>query len=555
MTQEEDLICDAVAEVDPEAAKRSSSMTTSLSCLKGCMKSCCPLMRSALNDLRRAKVTEVVAKKAVEVLPDVEAQLPTVIDREDEIRKPLRDQYSYRYLELKNGLKVILASDPTSKTSAAALDIKVGSFHDPFHLQGLAHLCEHVLFTGSELYPNESYSSFLGQRGGTSNAYTTSEHTNFHFEVPSQHFEASLKRFVSFFQCPILREASIQNELEIIQSEHEKNKWNDVWRTNQVERATANPGHVFSHFSTGTRQTLTVEKGADRSLRYELFQFYMANYSANIMCLCLVHNDSLDAMEELAKAYLQGLLNKNVPERIWPSKPFKPRQMRTKIYIVPVKEVCHVNLTFPMEDISAFYSAAPAGQVAQLIGHKGQGGLYAYLRGKSWAHQLVASHKTLGKGFSLFMISVQLTDSGEKVVDEVIKHVFQYIKLLRDTGPLQWFYEELKYMTEQQFEHQDKERPQNFASNLALWLHLYPAKEVVAADYLMYEWRPDLIERIFAYLSPDNLRVTILTKKAKFFSSSVEPHFGTDYHVEKIPSDALASWHDCGINEEMRYCV
>ena len=53
---------------------------------------------------------------------------------------------------------------------------------------GLAHLCEHVLFTGSELFPNESYSAFLGQRGGTSNAYTTSEHTNFHFDVPSEHF-------------------------------------------------------------------------------------------------------------------------------------------------------------------------------------------------------------------------------------------------------------------------------------------------------------------------------------------------------------------------------
>ena len=93
---------------------------------------------------------------------------------------------------------------------------------------------------------------------------------------------------------------------------------------------------------------------------------------------------------------------------------FRPKQMRTKIFIVPVKDVCHVNLTFPMEDISAYYAAAPAGQVAQLIGHKGDGGLYAFLRQKGWAHQLVASHKTLGKGFSLFMISVQLTDQGLK---------------------------------------------------------------------------------------------------------------------------------------------
>ena len=179
-----------------------------------------------------------------------------------------------RYIELKNSLRVLLVSDPQAKTSGAALDIKIGSFHDPVHLQGLAHLCEHVLFTGSEVFPNESYSAFLGQRGGSSNAFTISEHTNFHFEVPSEHFLDSLIRFVSFIKCPILRESSIQNELEIIQSEHEKNKFNDVWRTNQVERATSNPFHVFSHFSTGTRQTLTVEKGAERSLRYELFQFF-----------------------------------------------------------------------------------------------------------------------------------------------------------------------------------------------------------------------------------------------------------------------------------------
>ncbi len=58
---------------------------------------------------------------------------------------------------------MLLASDPSSSTSAAALDIRVGSFSDPPHLQGLAHLCEHVLFTGSEEYPNESYSEFLGK--------------------------------------------------------------------------------------------------------------------------------------------------------------------------------------------------------------------------------------------------------------------------------------------------------------------------------------------------------------------------------------------------------
>ena len=84
------------------------------------------------------------------------------------------------------------------------------------------------------------------------------------------------------------------------------------------------------------------------------YYYYRQNYSANIMCLCLIHTASIEELEELAETHLLGFLNKNSPERIWPNRPFKPKQMRTKIFVVPVKEVCHVNLTFPMEDISSW---------------------------------------------------------------------------------------------------------------------------------------------------------------------------------------------------------
>ncbi len=84
--------------------------------------------------------------------------------------------------------------------------------------------------------PLTSLSLPPGERGGSSNAYTASEHTNFHFDVPSPHLEETLRRFVSFFECPLFREVSVLSELEIVQSEHEKNRHNDVWRTNQVRK-------------------------------------------------------------------------------------------------------------------------------------------------------------------------------------------------------------------------------------------------------------------------------------------------------------------------------
>lgn len=48
--------------------------------------------------------------------------------------------------------------------------------------------------------------------------------------------------------------------------------------------------------------------------------------------------------------------------------------------MLPVKDIYHLNMTFPMEDFSQFYFSAPEGYVAQLLGHKGPGGLFSHLK-------------------------------------------------------------------------------------------------------------------------------------------------------------------------------
>ncbi|KAK7686842.1 hypothetical protein QCA50_009917 [Cerrena zonata] len=74
--------------------------------------------------------------------------------------------------------------DANSDKSAAALDVNVGSFADKkYNVSGLAHFCEHLLFMGTEKYPEENeYSSYLSKHSGYSNAYTAAEHTNYYFE-------------------------------------------------------------------------------------------------------------------------------------------------------------------------------------------------------------------------------------------------------------------------------------------------------------------------------------------------------------------------------------
>ena len=72
------------------------------------------------------------------------------------------DNRDYLAYQLKNGLRVLLISDPDTDKSAAALDVRVGSGSDPEERPGLAHLLEHMLFLGTEQYPEAGeYQAFI----------------------------------------------------------------------------------------------------------------------------------------------------------------------------------------------------------------------------------------------------------------------------------------------------------------------------------------------------------------------------------------------------------
>ncbi|KAL9983479.1 hypothetical protein ACROYT_G005659 [Oculina patagonica] len=183
----------------------------------------------------------------------------------NDIPKPLRDDRLYRGLELNNNMKVLVISDPLTDKSAAALDVHIGSMSDPDELPGLAHFCEHMLFLGTEKYPSEnSFTQFLSENGGASNAFTGAEHTNFYFDVKHECLHEALDRFAQFFLCPLFNSDATDREVNAVESEHHKNVLSDSWRLNQLDKSSVNPAHPYSKFGSGNKLTLETrpkEKG------------------------------------------------------------------------------------------------------------------------------------------------------------------------------------------------------------------------------------------------------------------------------------------------------
>lgn len=222
-----------------------------------------------------------------------------------QVLKSPADEREYRVITLDNQLQALLISDPTTEQSAASLDIAVGQFSDPKDKHGLAHYLEHMLFLGTKKYPKpDEYGAFLSRHGGSSNAYTAAENTNYHFNVQPDHFDAALDRFSQFFIAPLFDQAYANREIQAVHSEHQKNLNNDMRRLYQISKELSNKAHPYSQFGTGSLQTLITNRSDQSELEKKLKDFYQSHYSSNLMQLVVLDKTPLDELESRVKKVL-----------------------------------------------------------------------------------------------------------------------------------------------------------------------------------------------------------------------------------------------------------
>ncbi|XP_066587176.1 insulin-degrading enzyme isoform X2 [Prorops nasuta] len=464
----------------------------------------------------------------------------------NDIPKSPNDKRSYRGLLLCNKMKVLLISDPTTDKSASALSVNVGYMSDPIELPGLAHFCEHMLFLGTSKYPNNNdYNMYLSQNGGSSNASTYTDHTMFYFDVTPDKLSGALDRFSQFFLTPLFTEALTELELNAVNSEHEKNLANDTWRINQLEKSSCNLSHPYSKFGTGSKATLdTIPKQNSINVREKLLEFHHKYYSANIMSLCILGKETLDELEEMVVDKFQDVENKEIEAPKWSDHPFTEEHFQTKWLIVPIKDIRNLTISFPLPDLHGYYRSSPAKYVSHLIGHEGEGSLLSTLKANGWCNSLVAGSRSGARGFYFYTVQVDLTEEGIKHVDDIITIMFEYINMLKKEGPVEWIYKECRDILAMNFRFKEKISPRKYVSLLVQALQDYPIEEVLTAQNLIPEWRPNLINWVMDYLTPRNIRVGVLAKCYESVADETEYWYGTRFKKEKIPKEVIEKWEN-----------
>lgn len=465
------------------------------------------------------------------------------------------DDYAYRMLTLDNGLQVLLISDPDTPKAAASLDVMVGSGDNPQGRAGLAHFLEHMLFLGTAKYPDAAeYEEYITEHGGNRNAYTSLENTNYFFDINPEHLPEALDRFAQFFIAPLFDAEYVDREKNAVQAEYQMGLKSDPRRGLDVLQAVMNPEHPFSQFTVGSLETLADREGS--SIRDEMMAFYDKHYSANVMRLVVLGEDSLDELESLVVPMFSAVPNRDIEPEPIDVPMFTEGSLPKFVSVQPLATQRQLDLSFPVPEYRKDYRAKPLNYLGNLVGHEGEGSLLSQLKVEGLAESLSAGTGIAWRGGSMFSVGITLTEKGASNTDRVLQLFFAYIDLLRENGPQQWLFEEQAQLSELGFRFQEQGSPMRYVSRLSSGMHHYPAVDALRGPYRMDRYDADQLADLVTMINPENVLIT-------FSDASVEgelesPFYEVPYSVEPfdpatvaVAADdpALAALHLPGANE------
>lgn len=130
-----------------------------------------------------------------------------------------------------------------------------------------------------------------------------------------------------------------------------------------------------------------------------------------------------------------------------------------------------------------------------------------------------------------------------------MKLIFQYFNMQRQQDIQQWVYDEVNSLGKIKFAFKDKEKPINYVSNLTSDLHVYSMDDVLSANYYLSKYDPAVIKDLYNYLTPEKMKVAVISKAFEGKCDKTETWYGTEYSENKLTENQLNELRNSGLNE------
>ena len=216
---------------------------------------------------------------------------------------------------LDNGLTVIVHHDSSTLLACLNIMYDVGSRDEDPNRTGFAHLFEHLMFGGSINIP--SYDSPLQTAGGSNNAFTSTDITNYYITLPVENLETAFwlesDRMLNLAFTDKSLEVQRNVVIEEFRQRYLNQPYGDAWL---LMRPLAFNTHPYSWATIGKE-----EKHIEEATMADVRAFYAKHYRPKNAVMVVAGNVTTELVKELAEKWFSPIEKGEKPVRKLPQEP------------------------------------------------------------------------------------------------------------------------------------------------------------------------------------------------------------------------------------------
>ena len=185
------------------------------------------------------------------------------------------DNGSVHKTRLDNGLQILLKESHLAPVASFWIFYRVGSRNEMPGGTGASHWVEHMLFKGTDRYPQGSFDKAVARAGGAFNGMTWQDWTTYFETFPAERIELALDVESDRMANAIFDAEETESERSVIISEREGSENSYRWLLNTEMQAAAFQTHPYRHPVIGWKQDLLTMR------RDDLYEHYGTFYTPN----------------------------------------------------------------------------------------------------------------------------------------------------------------------------------------------------------------------------------------------------------------------------------
>ncbi|MGH7732868.1 MAG: M16 family metallopeptidase, partial [Gemmatimonadales bacterium] len=156
-----------------------------------------------------------------------------------------------------NGLTVLTEAMPGVRSVAVGVWVRSASAHEPRPQMGAAHMLEHLVFKGTERRTARQLAVELEARGGSLDAYTGRDHTNFQAHILDADLPRAVDVLTDLVRRPLLRQQDLDLERNVVLEEISMVDDTPDDLVFELHSRALYPDHPYGYSILGTRETVS----------------------------------------------------------------------------------------------------------------------------------------------------------------------------------------------------------------------------------------------------------------------------------------------------------